>query len=244
MLTLQQLLGRILPRKHKRTTVRTLIKAYYANRDLSLAEVCKANNIRLRHKSGNTFDGEAQPHWGEDDVAHYIILPQRSQQAEYREFVFWHEFAHILLRKLRIFQDSCLDWLEERLCEAFASLLMLYRHGVLVEVRSVEEFLFANVLSLGRDPGEIALFELKRMEAYCKATEESSRNIDTSKLRTMLVIQWKFVGSSAQLRLPMDMPNRHQTAFALYSASREPIEDLFREEKGVQDAATQGKLPL
>jgi hypothetical protein len=234
----------MLTQKQKRSVVRALIKAYYTYRDLPYLKVCREVGIYLT-KNDDECGGEAEAHWNEPDTMHLIDIPGKAQK-NYKEHVFWHEFCHLFLEKCGVFQSRPVGyqgyiqmfnlgndyWDQERLCEAFADTMILYRHDLVKgPVPNLQEFLFADQSSVGY--AEAATFSMRRIETHINEAGEQGRNIDLTGLKAMLKIQERWIaGVVHQQWLPTQFYEHHQCPGARFVDEEADFERRYQLSRG------------
>lgn len=157
-----------------------------------------------------------------------------------KELVFWHEFGHWLLNRVLTYprligyqgmlqQGEETYWVHERLCEAFADIMLLHRRG-LAEFSSpetLEAFLFEDTVAVGY--AQVIRGSLRRIRQQCERARAALRNIPLSDTEELL--QWleRSVHNAAfQPLLPTTFPDCHQTPWVSYIDERE---DALAEER-------------
>jgi hypothetical protein len=171
---------------------------------------------------------------------HQINIPgKRGTPPDYKEYVFWHEFCHFALERLQLMQrligyqgerqkynDAESYWTQERLCEAFADAMLLYRRKVVDHIKpNLETFLFEDQRSVGH--AEAASFSCKRIQKYLDEAETVKRNIDLRGLKKFLEHQERYIAESGfQQELPTNYFDSHREPYMHYvedDADRTPL---------------------
>lgn len=206
----------------KRSIVRTLTYRYFSCRNLSLLRVCKRYELEFAQHDEDLFAGYA---YG----SHRIEVP-RGATFDYKERVFWHEFCHTALSRLHIFEGTriglqeqyrMLDptsdyWVLERICEAFANAMFLYRRGLSRHpTPNMEAFLFADTSSVGY--AELARFSMSVIREHVVAAEAAKTNIDLRSVKELLASEehCTYLNEFQQM-LPTDFPDTHQIRHIRY----------------------------
>jgi hypothetical protein len=212
----------MLTKKQRRSVVRALTKAYYGYRRLSYLRVCRQFGISLT-KNSDEARGEANPQWHNPEVLHNISIPGKASRA-YKEHVFWHEFAHLVIAKCAVFESPLVGlqghmqmfrlgtdyWEQERLCEAFADAVLLHRYRLLEDPSpAMEKFLSADTNSIGY--AEVMRFSARRIATFAGEARAERRNVDLPALDRMLKLAEKVIANCAhQQRLPTHFYEHHQ----------------------------------
>lgn len=128
---------------------------------------------------------------------HRIEIPKKNV-SWFREWVFWHEFGHLILGRLRLFPSlegrSYRDyvtmhwpeyWEPERFCDAFADAMILYRKGVSQDVSpDLAAFFLADKESLSYC--QMSSFSADRLEKYLEKARAEQRNLPLHKLEGLI----------------------------------------------------------
>jgi hypothetical protein len=209
----------MLTKQQRRSLTRALTKTYYKYRGLSLLRVCRELQICLYENEGG---GSVAPARASEKYQWNLGLPGK-MSPDYREHTFWHEIGHTVLAQFQSFPDGIFWptflgyngylqqfdeewWVQERLCEAFADLMFLYRRGLLVpHPRGIGRFLFADTSSIGY--AELNRFSSERIGWYCEQASKTGRNLDLRGIEKMLEENRRTIYKMAfQLELPIDFP--------------------------------------
>lgn len=212
----------MLSHQDKRSIVRTLTYTYFSCRNLPLLQVCRRYDLQLSKQFDDVFAGYA---YGD----YHIVIPGKAA-FDYKEHVFWHEFCHTVLARLEIFEGTRIGiqehyrmlnpksdfWVLERLCEAFANAMFLYRRGLSKHpTPNMETFLFADTSSVGY--AELVRFSMNVIREHVDAAEAAKTNIDLRSVKELLCSEERctYINEFQQM-LPTDFPDTHQTPYIRY----------------------------
>lgn len=212
----------MLTKKQRRAVVQRFVRAYETYRDMPLRAVCKKEGLFVRKQFDDEFGGCLQ--------VRTIEVPGRAPR-DGKELVFWHEFGHWLLKGVLHYprligyqgflqQGEETYWIHERLCEAFADIMILYRRGLAeLSPEQVESLLFEDTAAIGY--AEVIRATERRISEHYNKALASGRNIDLSSTKTLL--RWLECGihhAAFQPLLPTQFRDCHQTPWVSYVDER------------------------
>lgn len=211
---------------HKRSVVaRALSIAYTTYRARSIREFCAREKVFVKKEPDcdamGFYDGEYLPRRPalRDKYRYRIRLDPAVGRAD-RYMTFWHEAGHHIVGKLRLFsyrvgyhqylyEFTHDHWEHERLVEAFATAMMLYRSGIEPDLADREAFFFADESSLTY--GQLMRFSANRLSGYCQRARAKGTNLDLAGLEELAERRrLRAEGSGVQPDLPMDYEDVHR----------------------------------
>lgn len=187
----------MLDKRQRLVATQALTNAYHAYRDLSIQELCRREKIFIEKDPGcEAYGSYSRAENLGPNYHHHITLQPGMPNVQKRK-TFWHEVGHLVLDRLSFFPSyvgyhaylyefTNDHWEHERLAEAFATAMMLYRSGIEPDLSDTEAFFFADETSL--TCGQMMRFNARRIESYCEMVRSKRRTIDLAGLEHLIRI--------------------------------------------------------
>lgn len=157
----------------------------------------------------------------------------------YKEHLYWHEFCHVVLTpchilsrrigyqgQLQQFDEDGLYWVEERLCNAFADLMIVYRAGLLDGPANLEAFFFEDSSSIGY--AEVGWYSVRRLERHIEPARVLRKN-NLSELEAMMKhLEHEAYSAEHQQMLPTAFYEHHQCPGPRFVDEQEDFERRYQ----------------
>ncbi|HEY6020606.1 MAG TPA: hypothetical protein VIY48_12165 [Candidatus Paceibacterota bacterium] len=213
----------MLSQQDRLAVVKKLTRAFYQYRDLPIWLVCKRARV-YPTKTNLKFGG----------AMHYnntLEYPGKAPSIG-KEETFWHELCHWLLRNVlyrpgligyqaKLLQYEKLYWVHERICDAFADLMILYRRGITEPHRriNIERWIFEDTRSIGY--AEVTAGSMRRIARVRDEALAARRNVDVSEINLLLEWMERYRHQvQFQPMLPTQFVDCHQTSEVFYVDER------------------------